>query len=266
MQYEKGIPHSHVDLPPLISVEATGVCIPIGNKEILLAAVCKSPEHTWSDADIVELLSLRHKCILVGDLNAKHPSWNSAVSKPSGQKLLQLFDVSEFEISAPQRPTHYFSVGNGDVLDVVVHKNIRISNVTVSDILDSDHPPIIFHILDHVTTQNVSAPLEKFTEWERFQSLALNLVSPRIEINPGVEAEGAASAITASIASAYRLSNNRITLTELNSYLPGLDRLLKYKKRMRKLLQGTRDPGCKTVVKWVSKAIRRMIRKKTLEQ
>jgi hypothetical protein len=28
----KGIPHKHVDLPPLISVEATGVCIPIGNR------------------------------------------------------------------------------------------------------------------------------------------------------------------------------------------------------------------------------------------
>jgi exonuclease III len=39
----KGIPHSHVDLPPLISVGTTGVCIPIGNKEILLAAVYKSP-------------------------------------------------------------------------------------------------------------------------------------------------------------------------------------------------------------------------------
>jgi exonuclease III len=34
----KGIPHNPVDLPPLISVEATGVCIPIGNEEILLAA------------------------------------------------------------------------------------------------------------------------------------------------------------------------------------------------------------------------------------
>jgi hypothetical protein len=32
----KGIPHKHVDLPPLVSVEATGVCIPIGNREILL--------------------------------------------------------------------------------------------------------------------------------------------------------------------------------------------------------------------------------------
>jgi hypothetical protein len=31
----KGIPHNHVDLPPLVSVEATGVCIPIGNSDCL---------------------------------------------------------------------------------------------------------------------------------------------------------------------------------------------------------------------------------------
>jgi hypothetical protein len=67
-------------------------------------------------------------------------------------------------------------VGNGDVLDIVVHKNMRLSNVIVSDILDSDHLPIIFHILDHVRTKIVSAPLEKFTDWERFQSLASNLI------------------------------------------------------------------------------------------
>jgi hypothetical protein len=60
----------HVDLPPLISVEATGVCIPIGNQESLLEAVYKSPGRTWNDAYITELLSFRHKCILAGDLNA----------------------------------------------------------------------------------------------------------------------------------------------------------------------------------------------------
>jgi exonuclease III len=45
----KGISHKHVDLPPLISVETTGVCIPIGNRKILLAAIYKSPGRTWSD-------------------------------------------------------------------------------------------------------------------------------------------------------------------------------------------------------------------------
>jgi hypothetical protein len=67
----KGIPHNHVDLRPLVSVEATGVCIPIGNSKVLLAAVYKSPGRAWSDADITELLSFKPKTILAGDLNAK---------------------------------------------------------------------------------------------------------------------------------------------------------------------------------------------------
>jgi hypothetical protein len=127
-------------------------------------------------------------------------------------------------------------VGNGDVLDIVVHKNMRISNVTVSDILDSDHLPIIFHILDHVRTQNAKASLEKFTDLEQFQSLASNLISPRIEINSGAEANKAARAFTASITSTNRLSTSRITLTDLNSDLPGLDRLLKHIKKEVNLL------------------------------
>jgi hypothetical protein len=197
--------------------------------------VYEFPGRTWSDADTTELLSLRHKSILAGNLKAKQPSWNSTVSTPSGEKLLQLFDASDFEISVPQCSTHYSLAGNGDVLDIVEHKNIRLSNVIVSDILDSDHLPIIFHILDHVTTKNFSAPLEKFTDWERFQSLASNYISHRIEINSGAEADKAAHSFTASLASAYRLSTSKITLSDLNNDLPGIDRLLKYKKRMRKL-------------------------------
>jgi hypothetical protein len=75
------------------------------------------------------------------------------------------------------------------VLDIVAHQNIRVSDVIVSDILGSDHLTIVFHILDHVKIRNLSEPVEKFTDWERFQSLALERVSPRVEINSGVEAD-----------------------------------------------------------------------------
>jgi hypothetical protein len=98
------IPHMNVGLPRLVSAEATGVCIPIANQEVLIAAVYKSPGRTGNDADITELLSFKHKCILAGVPNAKHRSWKSALSNPSGQKLLQLFDISDFEISAPLLP------------------------------------------------------------------------------------------------------------------------------------------------------------------
>jgi hypothetical protein len=189
----KCIPHNPGHLPPLVSIEVTGICIPIDNSEMLLAAVYKSPGRAWSDADITELLSFTPKSILAGDLNAKSHFWNSTVSNPSDEKLLRLFDLNLFEISAPQWPTHYSPVGNGDVLNVVVHQNIRVSDITVSDILDSYHLPIAFHILDHVKIRNLSDPIEKFTDWEWFQSLASELVSPKIENTSGVACDFTAS-------------------------------------------------------------------------
>jgi hypothetical protein len=78
----KGIPHSHIDLSPLVSLEATGVCIPVRNDVVLLAAVYKSPGRPWSDADIIELLDIKSKTVLAGDLNTKHQCGNGAVSNP----------------------------------------------------------------------------------------------------------------------------------------------------------------------------------------
>jgi hypothetical protein len=60
-------------------------------KIVLLAAVYKSPGRPWNNTAIIKLLGFKRKTILVGDLNAKHPFWNSSVSNPSGKELLELF-------------------------------------------------------------------------------------------------------------------------------------------------------------------------------
>jgi hypothetical protein len=89
-------------------------------------------------------------------------------------KLLNLPHINEL-ISAPHCPTHYCFVGMGNMLDIVVHKNIWLSEVIVSEILDSDHLPVVFHLLGYVRTQSLSDLVDKFTDWERFQSLASQL-------------------------------------------------------------------------------------------
>jgi hypothetical protein len=90
----------------------------------------------------------------------------------SGEKLIASFDLSEFEISVAQYTTHYSPTRNGDVLDIVVHRSIGVSDIIVSDILESDGLPIIFNILNRVKIMNLSEPTEKFTDWDRFRSLA----------------------------------------------------------------------------------------------
>jgi hypothetical protein len=95
---------------------------------MLLASVYKSQLRVWRNVDITEFLNLRTNSILADDLNAKHPVWNSQVSNPSSLKVLDLhvFVNYIFEILAPQRPTQFVPDGRGDVLDIVVHKDIRL--------------------------------------------------------------------------------------------------------------------------------------------
>jgi hypothetical protein len=120
---------------------------------------------------------------------AKHQFRNSVVTNTSSAKVLNLLHINKFDISTSKCPIHYPLTGNGDMLDIVVHKNFWLSEVIVSDILDSDHLPITFHLLDHVRARNLSDPVDKFTDWERFQSLASDLISSKIQMNSEEEAD-----------------------------------------------------------------------------
>jgi hypothetical protein len=46
-----------------------------------------------------------------------------------------------------------------------------------NNIVDSDHLPIRFSILNPVRTREALNPFEKLTDWELFQSLASELIS-----------------------------------------------------------------------------------------
>jgi hypothetical protein len=73
-------------------------------------------------------------------------------------------------------------------------------------------------------------------------------MSQNIEIHSSNEADKAARDFAATIASAYKLSTKKITKLDQKYEIPGLDRLLKHKRKLRKLWQETRDPKCKTEV------------------
>jgi hypothetical protein len=50
-------------------IEAARVCIPIGNNEMVVAAVHESPQGLWNDTDITMLLDFINNSILAGDVN-----------------------------------------------------------------------------------------------------------------------------------------------------------------------------------------------------
>jgi hypothetical protein len=106
-----------------------------------------------------------------------------------------------------------------------------LPGVIVCDILDSDNLSIGFHMLHHVKSKNLSEADEKFTDWERFENLASNLISHRIEINSKEEADRATRDFKSSIASVYRLSASKVTLSDINNHdLPRSDHFIKHKQ------------------------------------
>jgi exonuclease III len=155
----KGISHSHVDLPPLVSVETTGVCIPIGNRNVLLAAVYISPGRTWIDADITELLSLRHKCILAGDLNANiHP-------RTVQSQTLQARNCSNYLIQTTSKFQYHNAQPITPLWEMEMYWTLWCIRISDSQMTSS----LIFwtkitYILDHVRTKKIKAPSEKFRD------------------------------------------------------------------------------------------------------
>jgi hypothetical protein len=120
------------------------------------------------------------------------------------------------------------------VLHIFVHKDVSLSELIVSDILDSDHLPIVFTCWIILELGIFRTRLTN-SDWGRFQSLVSELISPRIQINLEEEADKEAHDFIASIASVYRLLTSKITCLELNIDLPILKSLLKQKQRLRKL-------------------------------
>jgi hypothetical protein len=69
-----------------------------------------------------------------------------------------------------------------DIFDIVIHQNVRLSDVTVSDVLDSDHLPVIFNILDYVSARDPLAWVGARTDWDLFRSPASDLIQPQLQI------------------------------------------------------------------------------------
>jgi hypothetical protein len=85
-----------------------------------------------------------------------------------------------------------------------------------------------------------------------FKDLPLFLYQVERKLSREEEADKAARDFTASIASAYRLSTSKVTLSGLNNAFPGLDPLLG-KWVLRNLWHENKDAACGTAVGWVRK-------------
>lgn len=80
----------------------------------------------------------------MGDMNAKHHTWNSKINNYKGLQLHTMAEDNNLIVIGPDEPTHiHLPTRTTDILDIAILKNITTTPTleTIDDIA-SDHLPI----------------------------------------------------------------------------------------------------------------------------
>ncbi|KAJ1127276.1 hypothetical protein NDU88_005679 [Pleurodeles waltl] len=149
------VKHHEIALPPVGSIEATGIQIQTTAGPLRLIAAY-SPPGKLCPKDLDALLDPSIPTLIGGDLNAKHQCWNSRTANSKGHALLAHSKKEDFVVAGPTQPTHYpgSALHKPDVLDIVVMKNLSQSmELETLTALTSDHNPVLITVGDVLENQ-----------------------------------------------------------------------------------------------------------------
>ncbi|XP_047098712.1 uncharacterized protein LOC124712460 [Schistocerca piceifrons] len=178
-----GICHHVIQLPPLATLEATGVVVHASADAITFVAASRPPSRPLDPADIDALLSLRGQVFVTGDFNSKHVSWNSRITNAAGRCLLRVAERHHALGVGPYDPTIFPAGGLPDIIAVVKGVPHQIT-ATTRTALSSDNVPVVFDIdLDALQQPRRDISLAGI-DWDRFQAAvtdSLAAATPPVE-------------------------------------------------------------------------------------
>jgi Reverse transcriptase (RNA-dependent DNA polymerase)/Endonuclease-reverse transcriptase len=200
----RGVRHEALPLPVLKTIEAVGVLVHTDTGPLRLFAVYCRPQARFVAADIDALLDSPLPTLVAGDLNSKHPAWNSRKANERGKRLLAHSVRAGFVVAGPAEPTHYHGgSGLADVLDVALLHNIdqSVELETISE-LSSDHDPVLICIGDQIETET-PAPKHDFrrADWDTFRARLDELIDTT-DITTLTDLEAATENMTTAIQTA----------------------------------------------------------------
>lgn len=180
---KSNIPHRRAILPQFNILEATGVYINFDNTELLVTSVYHPPYLQMNEPDMTSLVSVHNNFVCCGDFNAKNTAWNSRITTPKGQFLLDHSIKHHYAIAGPLMPTRYpwSQIHKPDVLDICLYKTNTIpTNQQCLTALDSDHIPILITINKPITKYEMKNVIAKTTNWDEYtkqlhESIPVNL-------------------------------------------------------------------------------------------
>lgn len=179
-------------------------------------------------SDIRKMLNMPYKYLICGDLNSRHRSWNCLRANPWGNILHDCLSHFPVTISFPSTPTFFPAAANlnPSTLDLIL-SNIPefLSHPITKNDLNSDHLPIMFHVLSSTTMMENWHYNFKRANWKKYKHVLENKFQNRVfdiqNINSTEEIDSEVNYFTSSLLEATRESvpkcspkNNYIKLPE----------------------------------------------------
>lgn len=169
----KRLPHINTKVAENVSIEVSLDRVPM----TLTSAYV--PKYTKNyKSDITKMTPSNKNCMVFGDFNAKHSSWNCTSNNRAGKTLYNMINASEFLIHYPETHTHFPHCGSTpSTIDfALTNSPIICSHVyTLEGRLPSDHNPVIFHIEgSYIEKMPDAKPNYRRADWNKFSSLIDN--------------------------------------------------------------------------------------------
>ena len=184
---KQGVPFYQVNLNT--NLEATAIRINLG-REYTICNIYISPTENFSENNVINLIDqLPRPYIILGDFNARSPSWGDSVTNQHGRKIENLLLRSDTLILNDGGATH-FHVQNAT--ESCIDLSLSSPDITndfewsvSDDLYGSDHFPVKLHKIDPA---NINQPIAKYNldkaDWSKFKS---STIVPNCDFNQNLD-------------------------------------------------------------------------------
>ena len=267
---KKSIPHRPIKINNLINVESTSITILINNQETTIASVYNQPTKPLLTSDLDKLINQSKYFYILGDLNAKHQSWNSLTQNPRGKVLHNHSTQNNYSVLAPDVPTFYpyNTRSSPDILDVILyHHTTSILSISAREDLNSDHIPTILTLNTNTSDISITKKI-KSTDWEIYKN-TLSIIPENPKILTTDDVDMAINIFTDTINNAYIEATHYITPKYIQHKNIELETLINNKRSLRRRWQRYRHREDKTELNKIQKDIKNLLiqlRKDTFDE
>ncbi|GFU16774.1 putative RNA-directed DNA polymerase from transposon X-element [Nephila pilipes] len=197
------LPHHATPLQTTV-IEGTAITLERKNKaSITIVSIYKSPRKPILQTDLTNLFANRRDVLVIGDLNAKHHTWNPNGNNSQGKQIFEYAKNKNLRICAPAQPTRLSHRFKNAVIDICIAKGNEDITAASIPALSSDHNPVLFTIEVYEITKNKANTIQ-FSNWNVFQLQLKHLIpgNPKIfttqEIDLAIKKTSAPSITTQS--------------------------------------------------------------------